>query len=303
MPLNPCGYVEAAKLFGFVNLARKTALPILVISMFSGEALAEVGANSPVSKNWGASVEVTELESNSHVHNASKLFSIPMEMINPLTSPLPGFDILAIRGSTDFALASKDGRFLIIEGQLIDAQTGQSLSQEITDHLDRENWDSRVSLLETIDAHVIDYPATGEVKAVVTVFTDTTCPFCTRLHNEMKAINDQGITVRYALFPRGGEQSPEYAALTHVLAEADVTKQKVMLDQGFEAHGLNKDPAYAELNAEGKAALDTLLSAGNGAGLTGTPYIVMSNGAQFSGFGGVEQLLAAIESRANTQAD
>jgi thiol:disulfide interchange protein DsbC len=226
-----------------------------------------------------------------------------MEMINPLTSPLPGFDILAIRGSTDFALASKDGRFLIIEGQLIDAQTGQSLSQAITDRLDRENWDSRVSLLETIDTHVIDYPATGKEKTVVTVFTDTTCPFCTRLHNEMKAINDQGITVRYALFPRGGEQSPEYAALTHVLAETDVAKQKVMLDQGFEAHGLNKDPAYAELNAEGKAALDALLNAGNGAGLTGTPYIVMSNGAQFSGFGGVEQFLAAIESRASTQAE
>jgi thiol:disulfide interchange protein DsbC len=255
------------------------------------------------SAGWGNPLVAVEGGDHPHVNNASKLFSIPMEMINPLTSPLPGFDILAIRGSTDFALASKDGRFLIIEGQLIDAQTGQSLSQAITDRLDRGNWDTRVSLLETIDAHVIDYPATGEEKAVVTVFTDTTCPFCTRLHNEMKAINDEGITVRYALFPRGGEQSPEYAALTHVLAETDVDKQKALLDQGFEAHGLNKDPFYAELNAEGKAALDALLNAGNGAGLTGTPYIVMSNGAQFSGFGGVEQFLAAIEARSNGHAE
>ncbi|GAB0154676.1 DsbC family protein [Marinobacterium sp. BA1] len=255
------------------------------------------------SGDWGKPLVAVEGGDHPHVSNASKMFSIPMDAINPLTSPLPGFDILAIRGTTDFALASQDGRFLIIEGQLIDAQTGQSLSQAITDRLDRENWDSRVSLLKTIDAHVIDYPAAGEEKAVVTVFTDTTCPFCTRLHNEMKAINDQGITVRYALFPRGGEQSPEYAALTHVLAESDVAKQKTLLDQGFEAHGLHKDSDYSALNAEGKAALDALLNAGNGAGLTGTPYVVMSNGSQFSGFGGVEQFIDAIQSRLDTQSE
>ena len=36
---------------------------------------------------------------------------------------------------------------------------------------------------------------------VITVFTDITCPYCLKLHNENKALNDKGITVRYLAFP------------------------------------------------------------------------------------------------------
>ena len=36
----------------------------------------------------------------------------------------------------------------------------------------------------------------------MTVFTDITCGYCVRLHQEMKEYNKRGITVRYLAFPR-----------------------------------------------------------------------------------------------------
>lgn len=57
---------------------------------------------------------------------------------------------------------------------------------------------------------VISYPAKGEEKAVVDVFTDIDCPYCRKLHDEVPQLNDYGITVNYYAFPRSG---PEYAVL------------------------------------------------------------------------------------------
>ncbi len=44
----------------------------------------------------------------------------------------------------------------------------------------------------------------AEEKHVITVFTDITCGYCHKLHQQMKEYNDLGITVRYLAFPRQG---------------------------------------------------------------------------------------------------
>lgn len=49
-----------------------------------------------------------------------------------------------------------------------------------------------------------------EEKHVITVFTDTTCGYCQKLHKEMKELNDYGITVNYLAFPRAGIGSDVY---------------------------------------------------------------------------------------------
>ena len=45
---------------------------------------------------------------------------------------------------------------------------------------------------------MIEFKAKDE-KYVVTVFTDITCGYCVRLHNQMKDYNNLGITIRYGL--------------------------------------------------------------------------------------------------------
>ena len=39
---------------------------------------------------------------------------------------------------------------------------------------------------------------------VITGFTDISCPYCQKLHQEVPELNKQGVTVRYLAFPRNG---------------------------------------------------------------------------------------------------
>ncbi len=50
---------------------------------------------------------------------------------------------------------------------------------------------------------MIVYKAPQE-KHVITVFTDITCGYCHKLHEQMADYNALGITVRYLAFPRQG---------------------------------------------------------------------------------------------------
>lgn len=57
------------------------------------------------------------------------------------------------------------------------------------------------------DEQSIVYKAKNE-KYSITVFTDITCPFCKRFHNdELPKLNAAGVTVRYLMYPRAGLQS------------------------------------------------------------------------------------------------
>jgi len=38
----------------------------------------------------------------------------------------------------------------------------------------------------------------------ITVFTDSTCGYCRKLHKEIDGFLAEGISVRYMAFPRGG---------------------------------------------------------------------------------------------------
>uniref|UniRef100_A0A1I8AFG5 Thioredoxin-like_fold domain-containing protein n=1 Tax=Steinernema glaseri TaxID=37863 RepID=A0A1I8AFG5_9BILA len=66
----------------------------------------------------------------------------------------------------------------------------------------------RVAIAKTINAipasEMVVYPAKGETKSHITVFTDTTCPYCHKLHAEVPELNKRGIEVRYVAFPRQG---------------------------------------------------------------------------------------------------
>jgi thiol:disulfide interchange protein DsbC len=70
------------------------------------------------------------------------------------------------------------------------------------------------ALLATVDLKdTITYKATGSTKAVVYVFTDASCPYCHKLHEEMSGINAKGIEVRYLAWPRAEQFLPLMSAI------------------------------------------------------------------------------------------
>ena len=60
--------------------------------------------------------------------------------------------------------------------------------------------------LNALEKEMIVYKAPQE-KHVITVFTDITCGYCHKLHEQMADYNALGITVRYLAFPRQGLES------------------------------------------------------------------------------------------------
>ena len=70
---------------------------------------------------------------------------------------------------------------------------------------------------------MIVYKAPQE-KHVITVFTDITCGYCHKLHEQMADYNALGITVRYLAFPRQGLESDAEKEMKAIWCAKDKNK-------------------------------------------------------------------------------
>ena len=192
-------------------------------------------------------------------------------------SPITGIYEVAI--GTKVAYVSNDGRYLM-QGELFDLDSNENLTET-------RRSAARVALLANLDdAQMIVFsPKQQPAKHSVLVFTDIDCGYCRRLHDEIEQINELGIEVRYAFYPRSGPgtvswqkagnvwcASDRNAALTRAKAGADVAAEK----------------------CEG-TPVQSQYDLGQLAGVRGTPAIFTSSGEQIGGYLPAEAMLARLE--------
>ena len=158
-----------------------------------------------------------------------------------------------------------------ITGDLIDLESGRNLTA-----LSR-----RATIIETIaefpDDDLVVFAARGESKTTLNVFTDTSCPYCQKLHSEIDKLQEAGITVRYLPYARGGKTGPGYDTLKSVWCAED--RNQAMTDaKNNRFDGLpSGDCAQAEM-------IDRGYRAGNQVGIRGTPALIKSNGEKIEGY-------------------
>lgn len=132
----------------------------------------------------------------------------------------------------------------------------------------------------------IEFKAQNE-KYVINVFTDATCGYCRKLHNEMDQLNGLGITVRYLAFPRAGINSAVYQDAVSIWCSADphdaITKAKA----GEQVASATCENAVAEQYNFGKQI-----------GVNGTPNIVLADGTVIPGYQPAQQLALILEQNA-----
>lgn len=187
-------------------------------------------------------------------------------------SPVDGlYQVFTNRG---LFFMSADGRYFM-EGNIYDLQQQQLVNDvAMRGHIN----DS----LKTYQNSVIEYKAKDE-KYVVTVFTDPTCGFCRKLHNEMKDYNNAGITIRYLAFPRGGLSSDTYLQMQHIWCSKN--PRKAMDD----AKGGGKtDAAMCQNKVKEHYAL------GQSFGISGTPAMILPNGQLVAGYQPAAKLLEQL---------
>lgn len=131
------------------------------------------------------------------------------------------------------------------------------------------------------------------------VFTDTTCPYCRRLHEAMPELNAAGVTVQYFLFPRdmaaaGGAMTPTAENMNN--AWCSLNKHEAF-DAAFQGYKIPE--ADCKSLPEGdirinKPAQQHFTMARQIFDVEATPTIFTSTGVSTAGFSSVSKLLQNI---------
>ena len=128
--------------------------------------------------------------------------------------------------------------------------------------------------------HIIQgpmYDVSGTAPVNVTnkmlLFTDITCGYCHKLHEQMADYNALGITVRYLAFPRQGLDSDAEKEMKAIWCAKD--KNKAFDDV---MAGKSVAPASCDVDIADHYALGVQL------GVSGTPAVVLSNGTLVPGY-------------------
>lgn len=191
-------------------------------------------------------------------------------------TPLPG--LYEVSFGAQLFYISEDGRHLV-QGHIMDLATRTDLTEERQGVLRQE------AVAKLGDENMIVFPA-SKPKHTVTVFTDIDCGYCRKLHEEMKAINELGITVRYMFFPRSGPDTPSYHNAVSVWCAKD--RRQALTDAKAGKSVPNKS---CENPIKQHMALVEQF------GLRGTPAILLEDGSLVPGYVPAKQLQAMVEGK------
>lgn len=92
----------------------------------------------------------------------------------------------------------------VVQGDII--KVGGAKPEHISANLQAQ--DAKASLASIDKKDMIIFPAKGQMKAAIYVFTDADCGYCRKLHSEIDEINALGIEVRYLPWPRNEQTMP-----------------------------------------------------------------------------------------------
>jgi len=236
---------------------------------------------NPLPQAKKKSVETNDNSNNTtadpRIANLQKL--LPDSTIStPEKTPLKGIYQVKIGGK--FAYVTEDGGYALI-GNLLDLKNGINLTQQAQA---REN----IPLLKSFpEKDVIIFKAEGKEKAAISVFTDTSCPFCKKFHKEVPQLQKAGVSVRYLPFPRGMDKGPGYKDMLSVWCSKDRNKA-MNIAMGVSSGKLGN----------GNCGADKVFRAGfelgRKAGVKGTPAIYLPNGSLIGGYVPAQKIIESL---------
>ena len=191
-------------------------------------------------------------------------------------SPIDGLMEVHIHGNVFYA--SPDGRYFM-QGDMIEVATMKSQT-EAARSAPRQ---AAIGDLNVDDS--ITYKAKNE-KFEVYVFTDVTCPYCAKFHEDIKEYNRLGITVHYFAWPRAGAGSPAYDDMVSAWCAKDPKKA---IDRLFKHQSIDK--------ATCDNPVDEHLEMGRRMMVNGTPAVFSKDARQHGGYLPPQDLLSSLEGK------
>ena len=231
---------------------------LLLTSLFS-LAMQPVAADSTESADAGAVI----LESI-----RSRLLSarpdLPLEVVSKSEfSSL--YQVKLLNGQMLYT--DKDAEFLM-SGKLYKVTSDGFVST--TAHVENEIRMAKIAALDE-DQMVIFSPENP--KTTITVFTDSDCTYCRKLHRDVPTLNKMGIAVRYLAYPRTGLGSPTHQKMVSAWCADDKMDAMNKIKSGI---------AIRAKTCKNPVAQQYIL--GQELGVTGTPAIVLEDGRLIPGY-------------------
>lgn len=201
------------------------------------------------------------------------------EVAEPVETEVKG--VYQTRFGNKFAYLIENGRYVFI-GDMVDLKNARNLTE-----LSRREAVSQE--LAVIPASILAiFPAQGKEKTILNVFTDTSCPYCKKLHKEVGFLQEAGITVRYFPYPRGGSQGPGYQTLKQVWC-ADDKAEAMSIAKGTKVGILPDNVKCAEASF-----VDEGFEMGKRLGVTGTPSLFPEDGRKITGYMPYRELIPTL---------
>ncbi len=192
-------------------------------------------------------------------------------------TPMPG--MYQVTFGPQVVYLSEDGKYLL-HGDLIDLQSSRNLTEDARKH-------GRRQVIDDLAEEDMVVFAPPQIQSTITVFTDTSCGYCVKLHQEIGQLLAGGVKVRYLAYPRAGVQSPSYDTLVSVWCADD--QQQAMTDA---KSGRAVEPKTCE------TSIDRHMEAAELVGVRGTPTIVLQDGQTIPGYVPAKKLIVLANAAA-----
>ncbi len=189
-------------------------------------------------------------------------------------TPIHGLSELTL--GSEVLYLSEDGRYLF-QGDILDLQEHTNLTEISRNAV-------RAEIIGKIDSkEMIIYPALGETKHILTIFTDFDCAYCRQIHREVSLYNEMGIEIRYLPFPVSGFNSEDYKKVVSVWCSDD---RKQAFNQAMNDEPISIINCDNTINNQYLTAIHL--------GVSGPPAIISEKGILIPGYIRPKQLQARL---------
>lgn len=228
--------------------------------------------------SWVAAGEPADKAITEKLRAALTMPAMGLEVSTVEKSVIPGlYEVQFSTGPVVYSTATGDH---IILGDLfaVDEKGYTNLTEK------RRDGDRLAKLAKVDEKDMIIFPARGEPRAQLTVFTDVSCFYCQKLHKEVPELNKRGVEVRYLAYPRSGVDSPGYRQLATAWCATDRQDTLTRLK--------NQLPVTENVCADNPVAAQYEL--GQELGVRGTPALIMEDGTLIPGYQSADDLMVTL---------
>lgn len=202
--------------------------------------------------------------------------SIPITLIE--LSDMTGFYEVLL-GSGEVLYVSEDAQF-ILSGKAYQVTQDNRLINLTEKRLSGMRLDA---VQQVADRDMVIFPAQGEKRARIYVFTDIDCPYCQKLHEEVEALNEAGVEVAYLAFPRSGPGGATASRMDQIWCADD---RLAAMESALNGDSVKADACQTPVLEQ--------LALGQTLGVNGTPAMITETGDLLPGYMPAERLLPVL---------